>query len=174
MWEKIQYSFNDKFLSFDKEKRISWRQWFNRSGVPWLLLIIPIIILTPVLAKILIIFNPFLVLLIPIFIYIAYWILIIKFIPNLIIKRCHDFNNNGILAKKIFFVLFSTYVILVLLLITYIFTLNLTIYEIINPIINPLKIIIVIFYLYLLLRPWNKWPNNYWDDTSNIKLWLLW
>jgi hypothetical protein len=94
--------------------------------------------------------------------------------PNLIIKRCHDFNDNWIITKKIFFILFIVFVILVLLLITYIFTENLKLYDIFLPILNTFKIIITIFYLYLWLRPWTKWPNEYWDDTSNVKLWLLW
>jgi hypothetical protein len=34
MEEKIQYTFNDKFLSVENEKRINRRQWFNRSAVP--------------------------------------------------------------------------------------------------------------------------------------------
>jgi hypothetical protein len=33
--------------------------------------------------------------------------------------------------------------------------------------------VVFLVIMYLFIRPWTKWKNNYWDDTNNVKLGLF-
>jgi len=175
--EKIVYSLKDKFLSLENEKRICSRQFSSRILTPWLLLwLLSIFLIFPTLSSIAWAMSISFIFYMPIVYMLIYYSIFLFFAPKLIIKRCHDFNNNWIMIKNIFLWLFITFIITSLLLIYLIVDLSF-LYNFSNIIIilsNLSKAWLVIIGLYLLFRPWTKWKNDYWDDTNNVKIGLMW
>ncbi|EKD65835.1 MAG: hypothetical protein ACD_49C00082G0009 [uncultured bacterium (gcode 4)] len=181
--EEINYSLNDKFLSMETEKRISRRQFFSRIFVPWILLwlisavIIPAInaFIIPSITMFFTSINSIVAMMVVsyIYIFIYYWV-ILFFVPKLIIKRCHDFNISWIIIKRLFVITLVIYIIMNILLLLSMFIEELSFisnFIILMPISNYILIILV---LYLSIRPWTKWANDFWDDTGNVKIGFLW
>jgi len=173
--EKVIYSLKDKFLSLEKEKRIRGRQLFTRVFIPTILMFLCVLlIISPILDSVIgisyLLYLPIITILIDSCIKLC-------LVPKLIIKRCHDFNNDGIAIRNIFLGIFIIYFIIKLLLAWYML-IDLSFLDSVLNILfilnNILKIWLVILWLYLLFKSWNKWKNNYWDDTSNVKIGLMW
>lgn len=176
--EKIIYSLRDKFLSLENEKRICSRQFSSRILTPWFLLwLLSIFLIFPILWGIVWAINISLLFYTPIVYMLMYYWVILFFAPKLITKRCHDFNNNWIITKNIFLGLFTIFMMTSLWINLYLI-IDLSFIDNFLNIIMKLRtfsqIWFVIIGLYLLFRPWTKWKNDYWDDTTNVKIWLMW
>lgn len=174
--EKIVYTLRDKFLSLENEKRITGGQLFSRTFTPWLLMVLlSMFLIFPILWSILWMLE--FILYMPIISMLMYYWIILWLVPRLIIKRCHDFNDNWIITKNIFLWFFCTLIVANLSLVLFLIT-ELSFLDNIIGIAMILKLIwtlwIIILWLYLLFRPWTKWKNDYWDDTTNIQIWLIW
>lgn len=162
-------SLKEKYLSFDKEKRIRRMQFFERMLIPWILLALIIIILPSLILwftfgglntlKIMFYFSASF--------YIIYTLLAIKYYPVVIKKRTQDFWKEW----KI-----ETYILLWGIIITNIYSIyiqylasNMDFQWIMNmmqysSILNIIQWILTILWLYLLFRPWTKWTNDYWEQ----------
>ena len=168
MTEKISYSFNDKFFSLENEKRIGRRQFLGRVFVPGIILSIPAIILTALFPSYSIYIQ---------IVYSLYWLLCIWILlPKVIIKRCHDFNSEWIIEKNLLLWIYSIYTIIwiiIYLSIAHINTISPAWMWLLWQWYEYLGFASFLIIIYLCVKPWTKWKNNYWDDTSNVKLGLL-
>jgi len=88
-------SLKEKYLSFDKEKRIRRMQFFERILIPWLLLVFIFIYLPSFILGVFYWYTPlFIVPLLPYFFmafYIVYLLIAFKYYPVIIKKRAQDF-----------------------------------------------------------------------------------
>ena len=190
--QQIVYSLKEKYFSTDKESRIGGRQFLTRLRAPSLILIIAFILTFGLIAQIispswtnfivtwfyLILmgmsslwgnissFTLLLVIIIPTLIS----SLSLLFIPTLIKKRCHDFWSSGNIENWLFIgVYILTLVVFILKMTKVVSDMN---------ILLPIGTTIlyygwIILILYLIFRPWTKWANIYWEDTTNVKIWFL-
>jgi len=163
-------SLKEKYLSFDKEKRIRRMQFFERMLIPGVLLWI-ILWLPSMIAWFFI--NPKGTFYISLVISIIYIFIIFKYYPYIIQKRAHDFWKDW----KI-----ETYILLYWTIISTIFWLYqqyllsnmdfITVMQI-SKYGTIISGILMLLWLYLLFRPGNKWNNSYWEQKY-FKLKFLW
>lgn len=172
--EKIVYSLRDKFLSLEKEKRISGRQLFTRTFASLLILwFLTMLIIFPILNSILWWFSISYVYTMQLSYAIIYYAIVFWLVPKLIVKRCHDFNNDWVITRNVFLGIFVIYVLITLYLIADLSFID-SFLNVIVILWGLSKIWLIVLWLYLIFRPWTKWKNDYWDDTTNVKLGFLW
>ena len=82
----------------------------------------------------------------------------------------NNYKKNFIIALSIFLIV-STLLILSMLIEKMSFIWNYLDYILILRKIS--QYVLIALGLYLLFRPWIKWVNNYWEDTKNVKIWLM-
>ena len=145
--------------------RINRKQFFIKAILPLILLSILNIILSIVF-----IFQS---MYIQILFQLLSLIFIIVFLPNLIIWRCHDFNNEWkkekyftLLILSIKYLLWWIVILGVLLWYIRIWMMSWEFLDL--PLLKPILIWIswvsFIILTYLFIRPWTKWKNNFLDN----------
>ena len=174
----IVYSLKDKFLSIENEKRITGRQLFSRVFTPWFLMwLLSIFLIFPILWGIVWSISIEYILYMPIIYMLIYYWVILWLVPKLIIKRCHDFNNKWIITRNIFLWLFIAFIATSLTLASSFFVdlwFSISCFNLVIKLRTISQVWLLLIWLYLLFRRWTKWKNEYWDDTSNVKIWLMW
>ncbi len=164
MEKQIKFSFKDKFLSTDKEQKINRIQFFLRI----LLFYLPNILLYYFLFFVfyfyqniiywffIIASNDIAVNVIKV-ISILYIVAILKIIPILIKKRCHDFNRNWIFEVGIFYTMYTISLLpIIALFFPKTFTEFGSLYGVLLYLSKISSVIIMLLYLYLIIRPWIK------------------
>ena len=160
----------EKYLSFDKEKRITRIQFFYRMIIPGILL--DLFILLPSVI-VWIIFDPDNILIwsfyLSIFFHIIYLFIIFKFYPVLIKKRAQDFWKEwkietitilGLTLLMTFYAVYVKYLILIAEDIEWVMSIE----QYSSSIVWPINWILTIVWLYIVFRPWTKWVNKYWEQ----------
>lgn len=170
---KINYTFKERFFMVWPEQRINRSRFFMRSvvfglwtSILWFLFIL----LIRYFLQFILFFFQFL----PVDKIVFSLSLLIQTIllfcsfPKLIIKRYHDFNNIG----KIYSIIYTTFLVLLTLVGIISLFMDSTVIPFVS-IITLLQILSVILLLYIWLKQWTKWDNQYGPDDSNVKTWFL-
>ena len=175
---KISYSLKDRYLNLDKEKRIGKRQFQTRVFVPWILMIIPLMVVSGIITWILLSLKVnFLIagLLMGLLPMILYYGISLFIFPTLIKKRAHDFWSSGIIETRLFIGGFIVFLVICALLLLQVFVLENEIFsiDILLQLRDYIRYAIIALWIYLMFRPGNKEVNEYGEPPTNVKIGFL-